>query len=144
MIHAVLLRFQICLHLRFSAKSVFPKFQSSQKNGFFQVWPIGGRNRRRRRKTPTWPTRGTLHWWKVYVDAKKTCVGDNCRPLLFSKYFSPWLPTLANGTYSLELVWQIWIQLKLLVEQMNFLKGKMLSIKQMKWISNPAIFHIAL
>ena len=36
LIYAVLLRFQICRNLRvFSAKSVFPKFQSSQNNVFF-------------------------------------------------------------------------------------------------------------
>ena len=40
LIYAVLSQFQICRILRiFSAKSVFQKFQSSQKNGFFQVCP---------------------------------------------------------------------------------------------------------
>ena len=40
LIYAVLLQFQFCHNLRvFSAKSVVPKFQSSQKNGFFQVRP---------------------------------------------------------------------------------------------------------
>ena len=38
LIYAVLSRFQICPNfLVFSANSVFPKFQSSQQNGFFQV-----------------------------------------------------------------------------------------------------------
>ena len=40
LIHAVLSRFQICRNLRFfSARSVVPKFQSSQKKGSFQVCP---------------------------------------------------------------------------------------------------------
>ena len=43
LIYTVLSRFQICCNLRvFSAKSVFPKLQSSQKNVFFQVCDGGG------------------------------------------------------------------------------------------------------
>ena len=39
MFYIFLLQLKICRNLRvFSAKSVFPKFQSSQKNVFFQVW----------------------------------------------------------------------------------------------------------
>ena len=39
LIYSVFLQFQICRNLRFfSDKSVVPKFQSSQKNVFFQVW----------------------------------------------------------------------------------------------------------
>ena len=39
LIYAVLLQLHICCNLpAFSAKSAFPKFQSSKKNVFFQVW----------------------------------------------------------------------------------------------------------
>ena len=41
LIYAVLLHFQICRNLRILfAKSVFPKFQSSQKKCIFQVWSV--------------------------------------------------------------------------------------------------------